>query len=138
MKALRQSNSISAPTIWPAVALAVFTSISYVLMAVNLLGVGDLQIEERPAGIIYFAAGCYLLGGLLILLRNRWLLLFGTFINAMVILFFYNLYQNRPAVMFSPGGLVSKIAQILLEVALVYVIVIFWKEPASKDKSFNN
>jgi hypothetical protein len=110
--------------IWLAVILALSTALSYALMAFNVLGVGDLQMDEKPAGIIFVAAGCYLLGGLLILLRNRWLLLFGTFINAMVIRFFFNLYQDRPAVMFSPGGLVSKIAQILLEVALIYVITV--------------
>jgi hypothetical protein len=71
------------------------------------------------------------ISGLLILLRNRWLLLFGAFINAMVILFFFNMYQGRPAVMFSPGGLVSKIAQILLEVALLYVIAIFWRKSSN-------
>jgi len=97
-------------------------------MQFNILDVGDLQVGEKPAGIIYVAAGCYLLGGLLILLRNRWLLLFGAFINAMVVLFFFSMYQDRPAVMFSPGGLVSKIAQILLEVALVYVIAVSWKK----------
>jgi hypothetical protein len=113
---------------WTAVGLAFFTALSYLLMQFNILGVGDLEVGEKPAGIIYVAAGCYLLGGLLILLRNRWLLLFGAFINAMVILFFFNLYQNRPTVMFSPGGLVSKIAQILLEAALIYVIVIFWRK----------
>lgn len=113
---------------WIAVALALLTALSYILMQFNILGVGDLQIGEKPAGIIYVAAGCYLVGGLLILLRNRWLLLFGAFINAMVILFFFNMYQNRPAVMFSPGGLVSKIAQILLELALFYVIVLNWKK----------
>jgi hypothetical protein len=84
-------------------------------------------MDEKPAGIIYFAAGCYLVGGLLILLRNRWLLLFGAFINAMVVLFFFNLYQNRPAVIFSPGGLISKILQIALEITLIYVIVLVWK-----------
>ncbi len=112
-----------------AVALALVAALSYVLMALNLLGVGDLQMDEKPAAIIYVAATCYLLGGLLILLRNRWLLLFGAFINAMVVLFFFNLYQDRPAVMFSPGGLVSKIAQILLEVALLYIIAINWRKP---------
>jgi hypothetical protein len=66
-------------------------------------------------------------GGLLILLRNRGLLLFGAFINAMVVLFFFSMYQNRPAVVLSPGGLVSKIAQVLLEVALIYVIAVNWK-----------
>lgn len=113
--------------LWTAVALAFITALSYVLMAFNILGVGDLQVDEKPSGIIYVAAGCYVLGGLLILLRNRGLLLFGAFINALVILSFFSMYQNRPAVMFSPGGLVSKIAQILLEVALIYVIAVNWK-----------
>lgn len=114
--------------LWIAVALALITALSYVLMAFNILGVGDLQMDEKPAGIIYVAAGCYVLGGLLILLRNRGLLLFGAFINAMIVLFFFSMYQNRPVVMFSPGGLVSKIAQILLEVALIYVIAVNWKK----------
>ena len=117
--------------LWAGVALALLTALSYVLMAFNILGVGDLQMNEKPAGIIFVAAGCYLLGGLLILLRNRWLLLFGAFINAMVILFFFNLYQDRPAVMFSAGGLISKIAQILLEVALIYVITMSWRKPSN-------
>ena len=112
---------------WTAVALALTAALSYVLMALNVLGVGDLQVGEKPINIIFVAAGCYTLGGFLILTRNRWLLLFGAFINAMVVLFFLNLYQDRPAVILSPGGLVSKIAQILLEVALIYVIIVFWK-----------
>jgi hypothetical protein len=119
-------SAITNPTriLWTAVGLALFTALSYLLMALNVLGVGDLQMDEKPAVIIYVAAGCYLLGGLLILLRNRWLLLFGAFVNAMVILFFFNMYQDRPAVMFSPGGLVSKIAQIMLEVLLIYLITL--------------
>jgi hypothetical protein len=129
MNAIRSANNTPARVTWLAMTLALVTAISYILMALNILGVGDLQMDEKPAGIIFVAAGCYLLGGLLILLRNRWLLLFGAFINAMVILFFFNLYQDRPAVMFSPGGLVSKIAQILLEIALIYVIAIHWKKP---------
>ena len=124
-------NTIQSPAqrriLWLAVGLATFTAVTYLLMVWNVLGVGDLQMDEKPAGIIYFAAGCYLVGGLLILLRNRGLLLFGAFINAMVLLFFFNLYQDRPAVIFSPGGLISKIAQVLLEIALIYVIVLVWK-----------
>ena len=116
---------------WAAVTLAFLTALSYLLMAFNVLGVGDLQMDEKPAGIIFVAAGCYLLGGLLILLRNRGLLVFGAGINALVILFFFNLYKDRPAVMFSPGGLVSKIAQILLEVALIYVIAMNWRNQKS-------
>lgn len=132
MNTLPSINKNHIRVLWGAVALAIFTALSYVLMALNVLGVGDLQLDEKPAAIIYVAAGCYLLGGLLILLRNRWLLLFGAFINAMVVLFFFNLYQGRPAVMFSPGGLISKLAQILLEVALLYVIVTLWRKPSSQ------
>lgn len=113
---------------WTAIALALFTALSYLLIQFKVLGVGDLQGSGKPAGIIFVAAGCYLLGGLLILLKNRWLLLFGAFINAMVVFFFFSMYQNRPAVMFSPGGLVSKIAQVLLEVALIYVIAVNWRK----------
>jgi hypothetical protein len=122
------SNTNQRRALWIAVGLAVFTALAYVLIARNILGVGDLQMDEKPAGIIYFAAGCYLVGGLLILLRNRWLLLFGAFINAMVVLFFFNLYQDRPAVVLSSGGLISKLAQILLELALIYVIVAIWRK----------
>jgi hypothetical protein len=131
MNTMRSTNNGHGRILWTAVALAIFTALAYVLMALNVLGVGDLQMDEKPAGIIYVAAGCYLLGGLLILLRNRWLLLFGAFINAMIILFFFNLYQDRPAVMFSPGGLVSKIAQILLEAALIYVIGATWRKSSN-------
>lgn len=124
-------NTLQSPAqrriLWLAVGLAIFTAVTYLLMVWNVLGVGDLQMGEKPAGIIYFAAGCYLVGGLSILIRNRGLLLFGAFINAMVILFFFNMYQDRPAVIFSPGGLISKIAQVLLEIALIYVIVLVWK-----------
>jgi hypothetical protein len=128
MNKLQRSDTNNTRILWIAVALAFLTALSYILMQFNLLGVGDLQVDEKPAGIIYVAAGCYLLGGLLILIHNRWLLLFGVFINAMVILFFFSMYQDRPAVMFSPGGLVSKSAQILLEVALVFVIAVNWKK----------
>jgi hypothetical protein len=134
MNVIRSANNNHARILQAAVGLALFTALSYVLMAVNVLGVGDLQMNEKPAGIIFVAAGCYLVGGLLILLRNRWLLLFGAFINALVILFFFNMYQNRPAVMFSPGGLVSKVAQILLEVALIYVIAVNWKNAKNETK----
>lgn len=108
--------------LWAAVLLAFLVALSYLLMEFNLLGVGDLRADEKPAGVIYVAAGCYLLGGLLILLRKRGLLVFGAVINALVMFFFFAAYQNRPAVLFSAGGLASKTAQILLEVALLYLI----------------
>lgn len=109
--------------IWLAVALAVLSSLSYVLIGLGVLGVGDLTPSERPAGIIVAAAGGYLLGGLLILVRRRSLWIIGAGINALVILFFVLGYQDRPAVLFSAGGLVSKAAEVALEVVLLYLIV---------------
>jgi hypothetical protein len=49
----------------------------------------------------------------------------------MVILFFFNLYQDRPAVTFSPGGMVSKITQILLEAVLIYILAVNWRKMKS-------
>jgi len=69
MNTVQSKNNIRI--MWTAVGLALFTALSYILMQFNVLGVGDLQVDEKPAGIIYVAAGCYLLGGLFILTRNR-------------------------------------------------------------------
>ncbi len=117
---------------WLAVGLALLAAVAYLLIGYHILGVGDLATSEGPAGIIYVAAGCYLLGGLLILLRWRWLWIFGVVMNTLVILFFVRLYLGRPAVMFSPGGLVSKAAQILLELALLGLIVVDWRLPRAR------
>jgi hypothetical protein len=126
--------SRSTIAMWLAVALAFGAALAYLLIAWNVLGVGDLKMTEAPPVIVYVAAGCYLLGGLLILLRNRGLLIFGVVINAMVMLFFLNLYQNRPAVMFSPGGVTTKAAQLLLEALLIYLIISIWRKPAATRK----
>jgi hypothetical protein len=118
----QKHNTNYTRLMWTAVALAFFAAIFYILMEFNILSVGDLRADEKPAGIIYFAAGCYIFGGLFILLRKRGLLIFGAVINALVIFFFFAAYQNRPTVIFSAGGLVSKAVQILLEIALLYLI----------------
>jgi hypothetical protein len=106
-----------------AVGLALLAAISYLLIQLGVLAVGDLQPTEAPTTIVYVAAGSYLLGGLLILVRRRWLWIVGAVINGLVILFFIMMYLNRPAVLFSPGGLVTKIAQLLLEGCLLALIV---------------
>lgn len=116
---------------WTAVGLAAFTAIAYLLIAWNILGVGDLNTTDAPPVIVYVAAGCYLLGGLLILLRRRWLWIIGASINALVVLFFFKMYQNRMAVVFSPGGLTTKVAQLLLEAALLYLIFAGWRRSTS-------
>jgi hypothetical protein len=117
---------VRPPVMWWAVAFALLAALAYVLIGFNVLAVGDLQTSERPATIIYVAASSYALGGLLILARRRWLWIIGAAINALVIFFFLQMYQARPAVLFSPGGIVSKVAQLLLEASLVYLIVSSW------------
>jgi hypothetical protein len=108
------------------VALSGIAALAYVLIAWGMLAVGDLQVAEDGGPIVYVAAVCYLIGGLLILARRRWLWIAGAVINALVILFFVQMYLERPAVLFSPGGLASKAAQLLLEVTLIYLIVTDW------------
>ncbi len=114
-------------SMWVAVALALITALAYVLIAGGVLPVGDVPHEEGSATIVYIAAGCYFLGGLLILLRRRGLWIFGLVINTLVMLFFFQMYQARPAVVFSPGGLMTKAAQLLLEVSLIYLIIADWR-----------
>lgn len=123
MLALKQESKFVVKVMWLAVGLAFLAAVSYVLMQMNVLGVGDLATAEKPAGIIYVAAGGYVLGGLLILLRRRWLWIVGAVINGLVIMAFINFYQERPSVLFSPGGVVSKSVQFLLELGLIYLII---------------
>ena len=123
MIAIKQGARNDLRVMWVAVGLALCAALAYVLIAWNVLAVGDLQTGEEPAGIVYAAAASYLLGGLLILLRIRWLWITGAVINALVILFFLMMYLNRTAVLFSPGGLLTKAAQILLEVSLLFLII---------------
>lgn len=118
----RRLPSIPHITRW-ASALALFTALSYLLIEAGIFGVGDLQAEEGASVIVFTAAACYALGGLLILLRRRWLWITGALINALLLLFFFSLYAERPAVLLSAGGLTSKGLQVMLELALIYLIV---------------
>lgn len=134
MNANQSTRSSQTRATWIAVGLALLAALAYLLIAWNILGVGDLNTTEAPPMIVYVAAGCYIAGGLLILLRNRPLLIFGVVINAAVMLFFFDLYRNRPAVLFSPGGLITKAAQLVLEGILIYLIAVGWQKRARIDK----
>jgi hypothetical protein len=126
MKTIQETNPNQVRIIWLAVTLAMITALAYLMIAWKILGVGDLKTAEDGDVIVYVAAGCYLLGGLLILLRRHWLWIIGLVINTLVVLFFFNMYQARPSVMLSAGGVVTKLAQILLEAALLYLVVSDW------------
>jgi hypothetical protein len=132
MNTVQSTKPNQVRVMWLAFGLALVAALAYMLIAWDLLGIGDLEMATDGDVIIYVAAACYLLGGLLILVRRPWLWSIGAVINALVILFFFNMYQGRPAVMFSPGGIVTKIPQLLLEVTLIYLIVAGWMQPRRK------
>lgn len=106
-----------------AVGLCWLTAVGYVLLALGILGAGDLEPEPGAVGVVFTAAACYALGGSLIALRRRWLWIAGAVMNALVLLMFFNLYSARPSVLLSGGALATKSAQILLELALLALIV---------------
>ena len=135
MVAIERRASARVWVMWISVALALLVAISYVLIGFNVLAVGDLQAGERPAAIIYVAAASYVVGGLLILARRRWLWITGAAINALVIFFFIQMYLERTSVLFSPGGIVSKAAQLLLEVSLLYLIFAGWRWGRNRTQS---
>ncbi len=125
MSAVPAAAERSRSILWLAVAPALVAAFAYVLVAAGLLPVGELTGDQGKAAILYVAGGCYLVGGLLILIHRRWLWILGAVINVLVILFFIQRYTAQPSVMFSPAGLATKIPQLLLEAALVYLIITF-------------
>jgi len=102
--------------------LAFITAVFYILLGAGIITVSSLESKEWQRTLIYVAAGCYILGGLLILARKRWLWIIGLVMNTLVVAFFFIMYRNNPAVMLSLPGLATKIPQILLEVGLIYLI----------------
>lgn len=129
-----KSKSVFTPELvkWIAFGLAVFTSIAYILIRFNILGIGNLVASDQPLGIVYASAGCYFIGGSLILLKRKWLWVIGAMINALVVFFFFAMYKNQVSVIVSAGGLTTKIAQILLEMSLIYLIFAYRRIPTSR------
>ncbi len=105
--------------------LAFIVAIFYVLLAAGITTVPSLESKDWQRTLIYVAAGCYILGGLLILIKKRWLWIVGLVMNTLVMAFFFMMYRNNPAVILSLPGLATKIPQIILEVGLVYLIATY-------------
>ena len=107
------------------VALAMVAALAYFLTAAGIIQPGDLGIEEAPPTIAYAAGIGYVVGGLLILVRKRWLWITGAVINALVIAMFFSAYMSRPNVLLSIPGLGTKIPEVLLEISLIYLIMTY-------------
>ena len=107
--------------------LALISALAYILMINRVIEPGNLVEEEEgplsPA--LYFIPAGYIIGGILIFLKKRWLWMTGAFVNLFGIIVFYVTYINQPDVMWSAPGLITKIAQILLEAGLIYLIVTY-------------
>ncbi len=108
-------------------ALALAAAVFYFLMGAGVVTVPSLNAGDAAVGIVYAAGACYALGGLLILIRKRWLWVVGLVMNALVIGVFFVMYKDKPDIMFSVAGLTTKIPQILLEVGLIYLVANFRK-----------
>ena len=102
--------------------------IIYILIGADVLQVGDLitDIRSIPVGFYMIPAG-YIIGGILVFSGIRWLWITGAIINGFAILVFYASYANLPDVLWSTAGLITKIAQIILEIGLIYLIVTAYK-----------
>ena len=103
--------------------LAFVAALIYILMARGIMHAGDLVGGERLPAFFYIVPGGYVLGGLLILLKKRWLWITGAAINGFGVLMFYVAYYAQPEIMLSAPGLITKIAQVLMEAGLIYMIV---------------
>jgi hypothetical protein len=128
MKELNLTNQTVLKSIWLAFGLAMATAAVYALIFFHVLPIGDYDWANAPAFIGYAAMGGYLLGGLLILVRQRWLWIIGLLINALVMFTFFSMHQAEPNVIPSAGGLVSKILQIVLELTLIHLIFAYKKK----------
>jgi hypothetical protein len=117
------SQAIINLALWLAVGLAMLTAFMYALIAFGVLGIGQEGARSDAMLAWVLAIGGYVAGGLLILVRSRKLWITGAVINGLVLLAFVRNWSGSPDIMFSAGGLATKIPQLLLEVVLVYLIL---------------
>jgi hypothetical protein len=106
-------------------ALALLAGTFYLLMGSGVIKLAALSSEEAPPVIAYIAGGCYIAGGLLILIQKRWLWIVGLVTNTLVIAIFFTAYNQKPDIMFRLPGLAIKISQVLLEVGLIYLVATY-------------
>jgi hypothetical protein len=113
-------------------ALAFVAAIVYILMARGIMHAGDLSPgDEGLPPYFYIVPGGYILGGLLILVKKRWLWITGAVINGFGIAMFYGAYYAKPEIMLSAPGLITKIAQIAMEIGLIYLIATYKRQKAA-------
>jgi hypothetical protein len=121
--------------IWLCFALALVAAMVYLLSGLGVLSSGAQKVREYASVMPFIASACYLVGGLLILLKKRWLWIIGAVINVMVIGIFYSFYITQPNIMLSVPGLATKISQVLLEAGLIYLILNYKQVGLGKESA---
>ncbi len=104
-------------------ALALVAVVGYVLMGVGIIKPGNLMETEGMPAFYYVIPAGYAVIGFLVLLKKRRVWITLAIINAFTIVVFYAKYATQSDVMLSDPGLITKIAQILMEAGLIYLII---------------
>jgi hypothetical protein len=104
------------------IAMALVAAIAYVLMGMGIIHPGNLTDEAMPS-IFYVIPAAYVIMGILIVSRWRWIKVASAAVVVLTILVFYAKYAGQPDVMWSAPGLITKIAQVLMLAGLIYLIV---------------
>jgi hypothetical protein len=108
--------------VWGSIAMALIAAIAYILMGMGVIHPGNLSDGSMPS-FFYIIPAAYVVMGVLILSRWRWIRIASAAVVAFTILVFYAKYAGQPDVMWSAPGLITKIAQILMLSGLIYLIM---------------
>jgi hypothetical protein len=125
-----EGGSVVEKLKWALIILALVAALGYFLMGAGVIHAANLTLKNAPPGFTWIAGVFYLIAGLLILLKKRWIYTTFAVINILVIAVFIFMWAGRTDVMFSAPGLMTKIPQILLEIGLIYWLV--KSKPAAK------
>jgi hypothetical protein len=104
------------------VLMAIVAAVAYVLMGMGVLQAGNLTDEAMPS-FFYIIPAAYVMMGLGVFLRWRWIKVVDAVLVFFTIAVFYARYADQPDVMWSAPGLITKIAQVLMLAGLIYMLV---------------
>ena len=127
MRTVQHTSTNIDRMMWVGAALALAAGVVYALIGQKVLAIGNVQVPEGDGTtFFYLAALAYFIAASLMPVRNRWLWLAGGVMNSLVIVFYVQTNLNRPDLLLSPGGLISKAVEVGLELVLVYLIGFGW------------
>lgn len=128
MKTLQHTNTNIDRMMWASAVLALGAGVVYTLIGQRLLGIGNVQVQDGDGTTFFYTvAVAYFIAATLLPVKNRWLWLAGGVMNSLVIVFYVQMNANRPDLLLSPGGLISKGVEVVLEVVLVCLIGFGWQ-----------